>query len=99
MRIGSSSRLLDSYSFIRNIFSNWAMGLSEISKQEIFKSFAPREERKFDLEDFRIRISELGTVEEERTRKMLIEELRDILTNLPFDHSDSWTEDLRKPVF
>jgi hypothetical protein len=99
MRIGSSSRLLDSFSFIRNIFSDWAMGLSEISKQEIFKSFAPREERKFDLEDFRIRISELGIVEEERTRKMLIEELRDILTNLPLNHSDAWTDDLRKPVF
>jgi len=100
MRIGSSSRLLDSFSFIRNIFSNWAMGLSEISKQEIFPKFTLTEEREFDLEYFKIRISELGDIEEKKTRRMLIEDLRNYcLTNLPFNHIDPWTENLRKPVF
>jgi len=99
MRIGSSSQLLDSFSFIRNIFSNWAMGLSEISKQEIFPSYTLTEKREFDPEEIRTRISETGDIEEKKTRRMLIEELRHILTNLPYDHIDSWTENLRKLVF
>lgn len=99
MRIGSSTQLLDASSFIRNIFSNWAMGLSEISKQEIFPSYTLTEEREFNLEYVKIRISELGDIEERKTRRMLIEELRHILINLPHDHVNSWTDNLRKPVF
>lgn len=100
MRIGSSSRLLDSFSFIRNIFSNWAMGLSEISKQEIFPKYTPIKEREFDLEVFKMRMHELRVIEEKKTRRMLIEELRqNILTNLPHDHIEPWTENLRKLVF
>jgi len=99
MRIGDSTRLLDSFSFIRNIFSNWAMGLSEISKQEIFPSYLPSEGREFELDNFRIRISEFGAITETKTRRMLIEELRNVLTNLPYNHIVTWTDNLRKPVF
>ena len=99
MRIGSSSRLLDSTSFIRNIFSNWAMGLSEISKQEIFPKHPRMKEEEFNLENFKIRIKELEEIKEEKTRRMLIGELRNILTNLPLHHMNPWSETLRKPVF
>jgi len=99
MRIGSSTQLLDSFNFIKNIFSSWAMGLSGISKQEIFPRPTPREKREFNLEYFKMRIAELGEIKEENTRRMLVEELRDILTNLPFDHLNPWTESLRKPVY
>ena len=58
-----------------------------------------QEERQFNLDIFNIRINELDCIKEVYTRKMLVEEIRHILTNLPYNHVDIWSESLRGSIF
>ena len=101
LRIGESNRLIDFHSFVRNIFSNWVIGLSAVSEREIFPSYTFTEERKFDLERFKMRLDELKSlkdIDEPETERTIRDELRDSLTDLPYNHVEQWTDDLRKAV-
>jgi len=101
LRIGSSTRLVDFHSFVRSIFSNWVMGLSSISKSEIFPTYVFKEERKFDIERFKMRLNELRSIKslgDPETEKIIRVELRNSLTDLPYNHIEQWTEDLRKSI-
>ena len=98
LRIGDSTRLLDFHSFVRSVFSNWVMGLSAVSEKEIFPSYTLTEERKFDLEKFKMRLDELKSIDEPETEKIIFDELRNSLTDLPYDHVEKWTDDLRKTL-
>jgi len=101
LRIGSSTRLVDFYSFVRSIFSNWAMGLSTISKTEILPISTFTEERRFDMGQFRMRLDELKSIKslgDPETERIIRAELRNSLTDLPYDHAEQWTNDLRETI-
>jgi hypothetical protein len=101
LRLGDSNRLVDFHSFVRNVFSNWVMGLSAVSEREIFPSYTLTEEREFDVEKFKMRLDELKSIkgiEEPETERIIRDELRNSLTDLPYDHVKRWTDDLRGTI-
>lgn len=98
LRIGDSNRLVDFHGFVRNIFSNWVMGLSAVSEREIFPSYTLTEERKFDLEKFKMRLNELKSIDEPETERIIRDELRNSLTDLPYNHVERWSDDIKKTV-
>ena len=102
IRIGASTRLLDFQSFVHNIFGDWLRGLSALSKVEIARQYRLQEERKFDLSGLRMRIDEFKSIKEmseSEIEKIIFDEIRNRLPDLPIDEYEPWSDDLKKTIF
>jgi len=102
IRIDASTRLLDFQSFVYNIFGDWLRGLSALSKVEIAREYRLPEERKFDLSRLKMRIDDFKSIKEigePETEKIIFDEIRNRLPDLPIDEYEPWNDDLKKTIF
>ena len=98
LRVGASTRLLDFDSFLRSIVSNWAMGLTAISKTSPFSDYSFSEKSEFDLGKFNMRIKEFGNtkiISDPETASIVRTELEDSLPDLPNNDLEPWNSSLR----